>query len=217
MDKSNNQKSFKPIKKIEKGSKGYELRKIAQMTLGSGDMNLAVELPNGEDLNEWLAVNTIEFYNEISIIYGTLTEFCSPETCPIMAAGPKYEYRWAEGPNTKTPVQMPANEYIEHLMTWIENQLNNEKLFPCQVGIPFPDNFQSLIKTIFKRLFRIYAHIYHSHFKHIMSLELETHLNTCFKHFIYFIDEYKLVDSKDLAPLAELIQEFKARRKQNGA
>jgi len=29
---------------------------------------------------------------------------------------------------------MPANEYIEHLMTWIENQLNNEKLFPCQVG-----------------------------------------------------------------------------------
>jgi len=89
MDKSNNQKSFKPIKKIEKGSKGYELRKIAQMTLGSGDMNLAVELPNGEDLNEWLAVNTIEFYNEISIIYGTLTEFCSPETCPIMAAGPK--------------------------------------------------------------------------------------------------------------------------------
>lgn len=27
-------------------------------------MQLAVELPDGEDLNEWLAVNTIEFYNE---------------------------------------------------------------------------------------------------------------------------------------------------------
>jgi MOB kinase activator 1 len=49
------------------------------MTLGSGNMLLAVELPNGEDLNEWLAVNTIEFYNEISIIYGTLIEFCTPE------------------------------------------------------------------------------------------------------------------------------------------
>jgi len=44
------------------------------MTLGSGNMSLAVELPNGEELNEWLAVNTIEFYNEISILYGTLTE-----------------------------------------------------------------------------------------------------------------------------------------------
>ena len=89
MDKSNLQKSFKPPKVIEKGSRGYELRKIAQMTLGSGDMNLAVELPRGEDLNEWLAVNTIEFYNEINIVYGTLTEFCTVESCPIMAAGPK--------------------------------------------------------------------------------------------------------------------------------
>ena len=44
------------------------------MTLGSGNMSLAVELPSGEELNEWLAVNTIEFYNEISILYGTLTE-----------------------------------------------------------------------------------------------------------------------------------------------
>lgn len=44
------------------------------MTLGSGNMSLAVELPNGEELNEWLAVNTIEFYNEISILYGALME-----------------------------------------------------------------------------------------------------------------------------------------------
>ena len=42
---------------------------------------------------------------------------------------------------------------------------------------------------------------------------LEYHLNTCFKHFIYFIDEFKLVDEKELAPLAELIQEFKDRKK----
>lgn len=44
------------------------------MTLGSGNMSLAVELPAGEEKNEWLAVNTIEFYNEISILYGTLLE-----------------------------------------------------------------------------------------------------------------------------------------------
>jgi len=34
------------------------------MTLGSGNMQLAVELPAGEDLSEWFAVNTIDFYNE---------------------------------------------------------------------------------------------------------------------------------------------------------
>jgi MOB kinase activator 1 len=45
-----------------------------------------------------------------------------------------------------------------------------------------------------------------------MSLGAEYHLNTCFKHFIYFIDEFKLVEEKELAPLAELIQQFKDRR-----
>ena len=62
------------------------------MTLGSGNLSLACELPSGEDLNEWLAVNTIEFYNEISLLYGTLVEFCTIENlnCKTMSAGPKY-------------------------------------------------------------------------------------------------------------------------------
>ena len=65
---------------------------------------MAVELPAGEDLNEWLAVNTIEFYNEINVLYGILTEFCTAESCPTMSAGPKYEYLWADGHNVKTPL-----------------------------------------------------------------------------------------------------------------
>jgi MOB kinase activator 1 len=53
---------MKPVSKNakqDKTSKYYHLKQIAQMTLGSGNMNLAVELPKGEDLNEWLAVNAI--------------------------------------------------------------------------------------------------------------------------------------------------------------
>ena len=45
-----------------------------------------------------------------------------------------------------------------------------------------------------------------------MALGLEYHLNTCFKHFIFFIDEFKLVEEKELAPLSELIQQFKLRK-----
>jgi len=210
-NKLDKNKSFRPKKRIEKGQRGYGLKQIAKMTLGSGNLDLAVELPTGEDLNEWLAVNTIEFYNEINLIYGALLEFCTPETCPIMSAGPKYEYLWADGQNIKTPLKVSASEYIDFLMTWVESQLNNETLFPTQIGIPFSKNFLATIKVIFKRLFRVYAHIYHTHFQHIMSLGMEYHLNTCFKHFIFFIDRFKLVDQKELAPLAELIQQFRER------
>jgi MOB kinase activator 1 len=53
-------------------------------------------------------------------------------------------------------------------------------------GTPFPPNFRDVVKTIFKRLFRVYAHIYHSHFQVIVRLKEEAHLNTCFKHFTLF-------------------------------
>ena len=65
-------------------------------------------------------------------------------------------------------------------------QLDDQAIFPQQYGVPFPQNFVDVVKVIFKRLFRVYAHIYHSHFKHVCSLGEEAHLNTCFKHFMYF-------------------------------
>lgn len=51
----------------------------------------------------------------------------------------------------------------------------------------------------------MYAHIYHSHLDKIISLEAEAHLNTCFKHFCFFILQFDLVDKKEMAPLAELM------------
>jgi hypothetical protein len=32
----------------------------------------------------------VDFFNHINVLYSTLVEFCTPHTCPVMAAGPKY-------------------------------------------------------------------------------------------------------------------------------
>lgn len=87
----------------------------------------------------------------------------------------------------------------------VQSCLDNDKLFPGRAEDPFPKHFESVIKQIFKRLFRIYAHIYYSHFEKVVALGEEAHLNTCFKHFYYFVTEFKLVDKKEMAPLQELI------------
>jgi hypothetical protein len=47
---------FKP-RNANKGTSSYQLRQFAEATLGSGSLRKAVKLPDGEDLNEWLAVN----------------------------------------------------------------------------------------------------------------------------------------------------------------
>jgi MOB kinase activator 1 len=57
--------------------------------LGQGNLLEAVRLPPGEDFTEWLAVNTVDFYNAISVLYSTLAEFCTEKNCEIMCAGSK--------------------------------------------------------------------------------------------------------------------------------
>jgi len=200
--------TFKPKKGIQEGTKQAQLKQYAEATLGSGNLRLAVKQPEGEDVNEWLAVNTVDFFNQINMLYGTITEFCTPLACPVMSAGPKYEYHWADGTTIKKAIKVSAPEYVDYLMTWVQNQLDDETIFPSKIGVPFPKNFLNLVKNIFKRLFRVYAHIYHSHFQKIVNLGEEAHLNTSFKHFIYFVQEFTLVDKKELAPLAELITQL---------
>jgi len=174
--------------------------------LGSGNLKLAVTLPEGEDLNEWLAVNTVDFFNQINMLYGTITEFCTNTECPVMSAGAKYEYHWADGDQIKKAIRCSAPEYVDYLMTWVQKQLDDESIFPSKVGVPFPKTFRDLVGNIFKRLFRVYAHIYHSHFQKIVSLGEEAHLNTSLKHFIYFVQEFSLINKRELQPLAELIE-----------
>jgi MOB kinase activator 1 len=40
------------------GSASYQLRQYAEVTLGGGSLRKVVKLPEGEDENEWLAVNS---------------------------------------------------------------------------------------------------------------------------------------------------------------
>ncbi|KAF6147544.1 hypothetical protein GIB67_037433 [Kingdonia uniflora] len=84
---------------------------------------------------------------------------------------------WADDVEIKKPIKVSGPKYVDYLMDWIAVQLN---------GVLFPHNFLDVVKIIFKWLFRIYAHIYHSHFQSIVGLGEEAHLNTCFKHFVMF-------------------------------
>lgn len=185
-----------------------EIRTYAEQTLGSGSsLAKAVKLPKGEDVNEWLAVYIVDFYNQINMLYGTITEFCSPTTCPRMIATQEYEYLWQDPlhRNGKQPVSMSAPGYVEALMEWIQGFLDDETIFPTKMGIPFPKQFPVLVKTIMKRLFRVYAHMYCHHFDEINELGLQTHLNTSLKHFVLFCTEFDLLSRKDYGPLDELV------------
>jgi MOB kinase activator 1 len=152
------------------------------------------------------AVNTVLFYNAASVLYSVLDgTLCNDELCPIMNAGPQYEYLWADGVKVKNPIKLSAPRYVNALFDHIEEQLDDPSLFPRGIGGRFPKDFLMVVKNILKRLFRVYAHMYHSHFRSILALGMESHLNMSFRHMVLFIKEFDLVDDRDLAPMSELI------------
>ena len=94
-------------------------------------------------------------------------------------------------------------------MIWIKSIIDNESIFPTKPNIPFESNFMEYIYDIYKRLFRVYAHIYYHHFDYFKNIHAEPHLNTCFKHFMYFVKEFNLIqDEKQLEPLKDLINKL---------
>eukprot|EP01087_Luapelamoeba_hula_P012831 TRINITY_DN3624_c0_g1_i3.p1 TRINITY_DN3624_c0_g1~~TRINITY_DN3624_c0_g1_i3.p1 ORF type:complete len:235 (+),score=41.84 TRINITY_DN3624_c0_g1_i3:206-910(+) len=171
-----------------------------------GDLKHAVKLPHNENVNEWIAVHTVDFFNQINLLFSSISQFCTKEECPVMSAGPDFEYLWADGVKVKKPMKVSAPEYVELLLSWVQEHLDDEKMFPVLPEQVFPPDFIATVKNIFKRLVRVYAHIYYSHYEEICALEEEPHLNTCFMHFFFFIREFNLVDKKDFEPLQQLIE-----------
>jgi len=154
----------------------------------------------------------VDFYNQINLLYGAITEFCSPHSCPEMKATDEFEYLWHDPPAYPKPTRLPAPTYISNLLTWTSNHLSNASVFPTHPGVPFPPNFQATVRTIFKRLYRVYAHIYCHHYGVVRGLGLEAHLNTGFKHYVLFVEEFGLADEKGskkgewFGPLGELVE-----------
>lgn len=114
-----------------------------------------------------------------------------------------FDYTWLD--NNRKPVHLPAPQYIEYVLAWIENRLHDQNVFPTKAGLPFPSNFLVIVKAIYKQMFRIFAHMYYAHYAEILHLSLEAHWNSFFAHFIAFGKEFQLLDKRDTAPLKDLI------------
>ena len=69
--------------------------------------------------------------------------------------------------------------------------------------------FVARLRDMFKRMFRVYAIIYCSQHAVFERLEALPHLNTCFKRFMFFVFEFKLVEDKDLKALEPLTSQLR--------
>lgn len=70
----------------------------------------------------------------------------------------------------------------------------------------FPDRFIDVCQMIFRQMFRVYAHLYWSHFiDPFYHLNLEKQLNSCFSHFVLTATALDMLKPQELEPMQPLI------------
>ena len=89
------------------------------------------------------------------MFYGVISECCTQQSCLTMSAGPTYvlstlrptsrpmayrasctgrlNYTWIN--QDRKSVQLPAPTYIDYVMTWVQNLLDDESTFPTKSGM----------------------------------------------------------------------------------
>lgn len=158
---------------------------------------------------------------------------CNSESCPRMVAG-RHTYTWLD--NKKDPIPVSAPQYISLVQRWMNGKIHDPKAFPTEIpaaptgrnvagvvhtdgrdwvgrNAGFPETFLHDCRTCFRQIFRIYAHLYHSHwvdpFWHLSGQNNGqgwTDLNSCFVHFCTVAKLYGLLTDRDAEPMQPLIE-----------
>lgn len=184
----------------------FKLHLQAQATLGTATVRESVKLPRGIDRNEWVASMMFSIMEEVVQLVSLMDGLCTEDTCARMTAGKYTSYSWADEKHP-IPCQLSAPEYMRTLVAYAEARMADRSVVPID-GSPFPPEFEEMVRTLCKRFFRVYAHVYLSHFQLIHENGVEAHVNCLFKRFLYFVKEFNLVSAQDMQPLAQLIANF---------
>jgi len=207
LDEENENGTRKIIRKNYSTATQERLHKVKTMswsTLGATNMYELVQVPEGESENEWIALNAYDFFNELHMLFEFVynTDAYNAIKKPGDGFPPGFQYR-IKDTTKKKPKLVTATEYVDQMLTWIESNIENSDIFPDDDEHTFPPDFISkYVKEIFVKMFRIFAILYATFLPTMKELDVAQHLNTSFKHYVYFALQYDILPEEDeLTPL----------------
>lgn len=165
-------------------------------------------LPSQVALPEWLAVNALFYYNQINDYYGYLASSDSC-TCEKMTVGPRYEFLWADGKTIRNPINIPASDYIDYVMLWVEANFDDTRLFPDYDDGHYGKTYMETIKSVFKRLFRVLGHMVVDHEGDLKARSLDAPVERLLRCFVELVKKWKLMDKRQLRPIQKLMDNWK--------
>ena len=98
-------------------------------------------------------------------------------------------------------------------MTWCQQHLTNQDIFPTKYGDSFPSNYRQYVHRIMLLIWTILCHIYHAHWLQIKELKVRDQLQMIFMHIYSLSYRYGLLPGDQLVklqPLHDAIRSIKA-------
>lgn len=171
------------------------------------------------EVHDWWAENTVDFLNEVQLIFGTLTDnnedwddICNSArgSAGQNSGYPKnVTYRWKANKESP-PIVLPVDQYVDHVIVWCNAQIENEEIFPTDEDTPFPKDFHDKLQKMYKRLFRVFAIMFANPCL-CKRASVESSLDLCFQHFLYFGWKWDLLDDRELSIISSVVKPYKKK------
>mmetsp|Transcript_2590 Transcript_2590/g.2564 ORF Transcript_2590/g.2564 Transcript_2590/m.2564 type:complete len:334 (-) Transcript_2590:125-1126(-) len=171
-----------------------------------------LQIPQNYPRHLWLSTHMTDFADHIRVFNkNVLVAKCTRYRCPRMYERKNIAYVWTyddEGnPSKSIKRKLSAPDYIVKVIHINATLLKRIQLIETVDNADEVDveQHELLCKTIAHLICQVYCHILYWHHDAFAQLEALPHLNTCFKWFIFFCKQFRLLDDTDLEPLQDLL------------
>ncbi|KAI6177097.1 Mob1/phocein family protein [Aphelenchoides bicaudatus] len=171
-------------------------------TIDDAMIDKLTEVPAGIDKNEWLAMHTLDLFENISSLCGVVLDHCTPITCGSMSFPGCQKAYWLDEKGKRH--QYSAGRYIDCVMSFIE-AAKKEAIFPTKYGMPFPTDFEQYCRRIVKFLWHCCGHLYSKHWDLMALLNLRPQYGLVLAHLAAIAKQYVLLDSKEMNSLTNTL------------
>lgn len=124
---------------------------------------------------------------------------------------------WCDGVTFKQPISIPARTYMKFCLLWTQQQLKDPKVITTAPNALYSADSLSTWKMMYRRLLRVYAHLYINHQEDFEKIgALGSVLQCMFRRFLIYGIESGLTSKKELFPVKEIFKKVQREFRLNG-
>ncbi|VDN56234.1 unnamed protein product [Dracunculus medinensis] len=146
----------------------------------------------------------LALFEAVNALCGTLTELCTPVSCPVMCYPGVPKAHWIS--ERRKHHLYSAMQYIDCVMSFCEKSSKDESLYPTKYGNSFSCNFESHCRRLLQLLWHCCGHLYTNHWEQLSALNLRPQFSLVLAHMHSIAKIYGLMDSKELSIISRTLQ-----------